>query len=72
LRRNAIDKAQAAKRNVKPGGRIEIHGWEDVLGSLGPLEREGDWTDGRLVLKASEADEIYAAVPIGTSEEIRP
>jgi murein L,D-transpeptidase YafK len=69
---NADDRARAARLGVDPGGEIEIHGLENGLGWIGPLQRETDWTDGCIALTDSEIEEVYPAVRVGTPVEILP
>jgi murein L,D-transpeptidase YafK len=66
---NAEDVARAKKLGVSPGGDVFLHGLpNDFHGLLGP----GDWTEGCIALTNTEIDEIWRAVPDGTSIEIKP
>lgn len=69
---NAQDRARAATLGASPGGDIMIHGMRNGLGWLGPLHRLKDWTRGCIALTDAEVDEVAAAVPDGTTLEIRP
>jgi len=64
------DKRSADSKGVSPGGDIMIHGLRNGLGWLGPIHRSLDWTDGCIAVTDSEMDEIWKAVPTGTSVEI--
>ncbi len=54
------------------GGDVMIHGLRNGLGWLGPLQRTVDWTKGCIGVTDREMDDIYRAVPDGTTIEIRP
>ena len=67
------DQVQSAQdRGIDPGGDIMIHGIRNGLGWVGALQREVDWTKGCVAVTDPEMDEIWRAVPDGTSVEIRP
>ena len=62
-----------AKRHRKPaGGDIKIHGLRNKAGYIGKLHRWTDWTLGCIAVTDSEIDELYKAVKVGTSIEIKP
>lgn len=65
---NSADRA----RMSRPGGDIEIHGVPDSLAWLGRFSVIIDWTAGCIVLKNSDVDELWRAVPVGTRIEILP
>ncbi len=67
---NAVDKAQAKKRGVSPGGAIMIHGQKNGFGALAMLNQQRDWTAGCMAVTNDEMDEIMAAVKVGTPIEI--
>jgi murein L,D-transpeptidase YafK len=69
---NAIDRQQAAKLGVSPGGDIEIHGLNSTYAWTGSLHRAIDWTNGCIAVTNAEVEEIFPMVPIGTPVEIRP
>jgi len=48
-----------------------IHGIQNGLGWLGPLQHDVDWTDGCIAVTDPEIEEIWERVPLGTSIEIR-
>jgi len=69
---NAADKERAKVAGVDPGGAIMIHGLENGLGWLGPIQHDADWTEGCIAVSNSEVEEIWRLVPIGTPIEIKP
>jgi murein L,D-transpeptidase YafK len=69
---NAQDLARARVLGVAPGGDIMIHGIRNGLGWIGPLQRRLDWTRGCIAVTDTEIEQIWDAVPDGTTVEIRP
>ena len=69
---NAADIARAEKIGCKPGGAIMIHGITNGFGWLGAAHRKVDWTIGCIAVTDEEIEEIWAAIPNGTTVEIRP
>lgn len=69
---NAEDSKRAARRGVRPGGAIMIHGLPNGKGFIGSVHRLYDWTLGCIAVTDSEIDEIWNLVPNGTPVEIRP
>ena len=69
---NQLDRANARKLGVSPGGDVEIHGLGSKWGWLGAKHRLTDWTDGCIALTNEEIDEIYPLIKVGTPVEIRP
>jgi murein L,D-transpeptidase YafK len=63
---------QATARGVSAGGDIMIHGIRNGIGWIGALHRRTDWTAGCVAVTNFEIEEIWRAVPDGTSIEIRP
>lgn len=63
---------RARRRGVSPGGDILIHGLPNGRGWIGSLHSYLDWTRGCIAVTDEEIDEIWDAVPDGTSVEIRP
>ena len=61
------DAARAAKYGIPPGENIRIHGTPRESGRF-----LGDWTDGCIAVTNKAMDEIWEAVSLGTSIEIRP
>ena len=66
---NAQDWAFAEARGRSPGGDIFLHGQPNAV-PLGKVP--GDWTDGCIALSNQEIEELWRAVPDGTTIEIRP
>ncbi|MEN9981865.1 MAG: hypothetical protein RL542_1652 [Bacteroidota bacterium] len=59
--------------NGKPtGGDIKIHGLMNNFWFAGNLHRLKDWTNGCIAVNNSEMDELFNAVTIGTTIEIKP
>lgn len=69
---NAADRKNAAKLGVSPGGDIFIHGLPNGYGWIGRGHLARDWTDGCIAVTNEEIEEIWRAVPDGTSVDIRP
>jgi murein L,D-transpeptidase YafK len=69
---NAIDRKNARRLAVSPGGDIMIHGLPPSYAYLGALHRQTDWTDGCIAVTDQEIEEIWQLVPVGTVVEIRP
>ncbi len=67
---NEIDKENARKKGVSPGGFIMIHGQRNWLGWLGPIMQNFNWTDGCIALTNSEMDEFMERVKVGTKINI--
>jgi len=69
---NSADKARAAKRGVKPGGYITIHGqpkWNaDGRGDDFTLSR--DWTEGCMAVPNADMDKLWHAVANGVQIDI--
>jgi murein L,D-transpeptidase YafK len=66
------DLEQAAARGVPAGCDIMIHGIRNGRGWIGAFHRRTDWTAGCIAVTDFEIEEIWRAVPDGTSIEIRP
>ncbi|HEX4961219.1 MAG TPA: L,D-transpeptidase family protein [Thermoanaerobaculia bacterium] len=69
---NAADVANARRRGCRPGGDIMIHGIKKGYGWVGSLHAQKDWTQGCIAVTDQEIEEIWSAVPNGTTVEIRP
>jgi murein L,D-transpeptidase YafK len=69
---NDADRAAAIEADVPAGGNVMIHGLPDGNGWIGPVFNLRDWTDGCIAVSNREIEEIWQAVPDGTSIEIRP
>ena len=66
------DIERAAAAGVPPGCDIMIHGIRNGMGWIGAFHRRNDWTAGCIAVTDFEIEEIWRAVPDGTSIEIRP
>jgi murein L,D-transpeptidase YafK len=66
----ANDRQRAAKRGYAPGGDIFIHGQPNDLADDTVLK--GDWTAGCIAVSNAEIREIFAAVSVGATVEVRP
>ena len=64
---NPQDKAFAEAQGKSPGGDIMIHGRSDYKG-----RNKGDWTAGCIAVSNPEIEELWSAVALGTTVEIRP
>ncbi len=69
---NPRDIQAARDKGISPGSAIMIHGLPTGLGWLGSLHCLIDWTAGCIAMTDREIDELWAAVPDGTPNEIRP
>jgi murein L,D-transpeptidase YafK len=69
---NENDAAQATARGVSPGSFIMIHGIMNGWGWVGGFHRFVNWTAGCVAVTDTEMDEIWRAVPDGTTIEIAP
>ena len=69
---SAVDREQAARRGVTPGGDIMLHGLPREFATVGALHREQDWTEGCVALTNEEIEEIWRAVPDGAWILIKP
>jgi murein L,D-transpeptidase YafK len=59
--------AAAKARGEPPGGDIMIHSIRNGLGWLGSLHRQQNWTAGCIAVTNGEIEEIWRAVPDGSS-----
>ena len=69
---NTHDRAAARAKGVSAGGDVFVHGLPNRYRMVGAAHRLKDWTDGCIAVTDEEIDEIWAAVPDGTTIEIRP
>ena len=67
---NEADMAFAAEADKSPGGDIMIHGQPNAVGDEVVLR--GDWTAGCIAVSNPEIEELWSAVALGTTVEIRP
>ena len=66
------DISRAEVQGLSAGSDIMIHGLPNGRGWLGAFHRRSDWTAGCIAVTDFEIEEIYRAVPDGTSVELRP
>jgi murein L,D-transpeptidase YafK len=66
------DLKRAQQSGHSPGGSIMIHGLPNGFGWVGRAHLLHNWTAGCIAVTNPEIDELYRAVPNGTSIEIRP
>lgn len=66
------DVDRAAAQGLSAGSDIMIHGLPNGRGWIGRFHRRKDWTAGCVAVTDFEIEEIYRAVPDGTSIELRP
>ncbi|MDD2369931.1 MAG: L,D-transpeptidase family protein [Sulfuricurvum sp.] len=69
---NTEDIKHAKSLGKPPGGNIKIHALRNGFGFIGKLHRSFDWTNGCIAVTDEEIDELYDAVNLGASIEIRP
>ncbi|ENX41532.1 L,D-transpeptidase family protein [Acinetobacter sp. NIPH 2100] len=69
---NEADKQSAAKRKVKPGGDIMIHGQKNGFGGLSFISQRFNWTDGCIALTNKDMKTVYDSVKKDTPIEISP
>ncbi len=69
---NVMDKINADKLGVHPGGDIMIHGQANGWEWASPIVQLFSWTDGCIALSNSDMDKVWDAVDPGTPIEIRP
>lgn len=69
---NRIDRENAKRLGVHPGGDIMIHGQTNGWGWASPLVQFFPWTDGCVALTNHDMDRVWEAVDPGTPIEIRP
>jgi len=69
---NALDRENARKRGVRPGGDIMLHGQPNGYGGFSTIVQLFNWTNGCIALSNPEMDFVWDAVNPGTPIEIRP
>lgn len=69
---NNVDRETAKALGKSPGGDIKIHGIANGLGFLGKFQRWFNWTNGCVAVTDAEMDELFDAVAVGTTIEIKP
>jgi murein L,D-transpeptidase YafK len=69
---NSKDIKRAKQLGKPAGGDIKIHGLKNGNGSIGKFHRWFDWTLGCIAVTNEEMEELYNAVGIGCTIEIKP
>lgn len=69
---NSIDRREAAKRGVEPGGAIMIHGQPNEPSRSETYYRTRDWTNGCIAVTNSDMIDIWLMTGENTPIEIRP
>ena len=64
--------ARASRLGVRPGGDIMIHGLPNEYAKLGKDHQKYDWTEGCIAVTNAEIDEIWRAIPMGATIQIKP
>lgn len=67
---HASHRAAAERLGQSAGGDIMIHGQPNLLPD--GMVMQGDWTAGCIAISNAEMQDLFAAVAIGTTVEIRP
>jgi murein L,D-transpeptidase YafK len=69
---SALDRENARKRGVRPGGDIMIHGQANGYGGFSAIVQLFNWTNGCIALSNKDMDVVWQKVRTGTPIEIRP
>ncbi|WP_277058208.1 L,D-transpeptidase family protein [Trichlorobacter lovleyi] len=69
---NQIDKENAKRRGVDPGGAIMVHGQKNGLGWAYFISKHFNWTNGCIALSNKNMDLVWESVDAGTPIEIKP
>ena len=69
---NSKDIKRAKELGKPTGGDIKIHGLKNGNGFIGKFHRWFDWTLGCIAVTNEEMEELYNAVIIGCTIEIKP
>ena len=69
---NKIDRQNAKKLGVSPGGNIMIHGVGKYFAYIKKIDTPTDWTFGCVAVTDEEIDEIWKMVDVGTPIQIDP
>ncbi|CAE6933464.1 hypothetical protein ACOMICROBIO_GDFFDHBD_02753 [Vibrio sp. B1REV9] len=63
---DAIDRLEAHRRGVSPGGDIKIHGLKNGETRSAQFIQSFDWTNGCIAISNEEMDEFIELVKMGT------
>jgi murein L,D-transpeptidase YafK len=69
---NSLDRAEARKKGVNPGGAIMIHGQPNDPTRSEAYYRTQDWTNGCIAVSNSDMIDIWLMTAENTPIEIRP
>jgi len=69
---NAVDRREAARAGVDPGGAIMIHGQPNLPTRSETYYRTQDWTNGCVAVSNSDMIDIWLMTGSNTPIEIRP
>lgn len=69
---NAMDRREARKKGVVPGGQIMIHGQPNAPTYSAAYYRRTDWTNGCIAVSNSDMIDIWLMTPDRVPIEIRP
>ena len=69
---DSVDRREAAKRGVEPGGAIMIHGQPNEPSRSETYYRTRDWTNGCIAVSNSDMIDIWLMTGENTPIEIRP
>lgn len=69
---NPQDIQNADRMGKAVGGDVKIHGLRNGKAYIGKFQRWTDWTWGCIAVTNEEIDELYKAVVIGATIDIRP
>ena len=69
---DSVDRREAAKRGVEPGGAIMIHGQPNEPSRSETYYRTRDWTNGCIAVTNSDMIDIWLMTGENTPIEIRP
>ena len=67
---NQLDKENAKKKGINPGGFIMVHGQKNGTGWLSSVSQNFDWTNGCIAISNKEMDEFLSFVKVGTKIQI--
>ncbi len=69
---NADDRRRAREGGFPPGGDIMIHGLPRRWAWVGRLHSLLNWTRGCIAVSNAQMDELWRAVPVGTTVVLQP
>jgi murein L,D-transpeptidase YafK len=69
---NAVDRSEARRKGVNPGGQIMIHGQPNNPTYSAAFYRQADWTNGCIAVSNSDMIDIWLMTPDRVPIEILP